>query len=479
MSEINNCNPIIKEHHLSTDDAQSLFYDRMNRYLKFVQSENHLERSGDGFPREYLDNYAEAKSDFLIPEIFKDKFTYEKEINLRITKEDILKMGYNYELKDNRMINIYNNYTDNVRKLYKILRDALDVKDSKNLYMVLKTLYYLQEYWLQSSFCDLGESLLNTPKAEKIDYVSESGEHKSITIQKHSRCAKVANQIIGLLENIHYITPKIAKQCRGYIDQIGGYGAQLEGSSTLKGTLCISIDPFEFITCSDNSLGWNSCFSMMPTGCNYVHSLSMLTAHNVFLAYLKTDKPYRLIDADGDKEDNLVSNKMIRAWVFADENTITVDKNYPIQNLAFSKEIVNFVNELTNNKYSKDVSKEGIPAYFNLKVAYDDGPCKLMSTTENFKVDKSNCYSYNPSDCAYCFCCGNQISCGEEYYDDNGFWCDNCLDICECDSCGERYHRDSLIERENGDLICPGCYDELEESEREGDAVGISEDNYD
>ena len=478
MSEINNGNPVIKEHRLSRDDAKSLFYDRMDKYLKFVQSENHLQRSGDGFPREYLDDYAEAKSDFLIPEIFKDKFTYEKEINLQITKEDILKMGYNYELKDDRMINIYKSYTDNIIKICKILKDALEVKDN-NLDMILKTLRRVQEDWLQSSFCDLDESLLNTPKAEKINYVSKSGGHKSITIQKHSRCAKVVNQIIDLLENINYITPKTAKQCRGYIDQIGGYGAQLEGSSTLKGTLCISIDPFEFITCSDNSLGWNSCFSMMPTGCNYVHSLSMLTAHNVFLAYLKTDKPYRLIDADGDKEDNLVSNKMIRAWVFADENTITVDKNYPIQNLAFSKEIVKFVNELTNNKYSKDVSKKDIQAYFNLRVAYDDGPCKLMATTENFKEGNSKSYSYNPWDCAYCFGCGDRISYSNEYYDDNGFWCDTCLDIYECDSCGERYHRDSLIKRENGDLICPECYDELEELDRKGDAVGISEDNYD
>ena len=205
----------------------------------------------------------------------------------------------------------------------------------------------------------------------------------------------------------------------------------------------------------------------------------MLTAYNVFLAYLKTDKPYRLIDADGDKEDNLVSNKMIRAWVFADENTITVDKNYPIQNLAFSKEIVKFVNELTNNKYSKDVSKKDIQAYFNLRVAYDDGPCKLMATTENFKEGNSKSYSYNPSDCAYCFGCGDRISYSNEYYDDNGFWCDTCLDIYECDSCGERYHRDSLIERKNGDLICPSCYDELEELDREGEAVGISEDNCD
>lgn len=56
----------------------------------------------------------------------------------------------------------------------------------------------------------------------------------------------------------------------------------------LKGNLCFSIHPMDFMTMSDNGYGWSSCMSWMEHGCYFMGSEEMMNSNNVICCYLES-----------------------------------------------------------------------------------------------------------------------------------------------------------------------------------------------
>lgn len=472
-----------KEGCLDKEDAMRFLYPTLNEYIRYVQGQTICD-DGRGMvirdlPKDYITDYANAKSG-LFKNIFHDKLVYEKKINFVQDSKDLFNL-YDRAGEENNalpMSEIYSSYKKDILSVGASISNIVknlekgqikfppEVEDNDDLYLDFN---YIFDDWVKSD-----EYHINFGGNDKSSSICLSGtsifdsSEKKITIRTDGKCGRATYKIIQFLYQIGALPEEEKNRLNVLLDKIGGYYSQLKSAVNLSGTLCISLDPMDFVTCSDNSLGWTSCFAMNgQEGCNYGHSLAMLTAKNVFIAYLKIDdKPYDLLcndTNDSTLKERYASNKLMRAWVFADDSAITVDKTYPFANAQFNKEIIRLVNEVSNNFYNIDVSDKGYPAYFQLNCAYDDGPFDISAVNSSFGNFPDHHYYYYPDDRMYCFECGGEIG-PDEFYDEQGFWCSSCLGWAPCDECGEMVQEDDLYELPDGSSrVCEDCYDAYNE----------------
>ena len=65
--------------------------------------------------------------------------------------------------------------------------------------------------------------------------------------------------------------------------------SQILNQKKLKGTLCISIHPLDYVTMSDNDSGWESCMSWENSGCYRQGTVEMMNSTCVVVAYLEAE----------------------------------------------------------------------------------------------------------------------------------------------------------------------------------------------
>ena len=95
-------------------------------------------------------------------------------------------------------------------------------------------------------------------------------------------------------------------------------------NATLKGTLCLSIHPLDYMTMSDNQHGWTSCMSWAEEGCYRLGTVEMMNSESVVVAYLKSNdgKVYEI-------GNNTWNSKKWRQLIIVDSDFICGIKCYP------------------------------------------------------------------------------------------------------------------------------------------------------
>ena len=75
--------------------------------------------------------------------------------------------------------------------------------------------------------------------------------------------------------------------------------SQILNKKRLKGTLCLSIHPLDYITISDNNCDWDSCMTWTGDDCPGEYrlgTLEMMNSPSVVVAYLDSKEPYHPLD---------------------------------------------------------------------------------------------------------------------------------------------------------------------------------------
>ena len=105
----------------------------------------------------------------------------------------------------------------------------------------------------------------------------------------------------------------------------------------LKGYLCLSVHPVDFLTCSENTSKWDSCQKM--TGCYRAGSLSYLLDKYTFIAYVRSSEP-----SQAPHIPFKWNNKKWRAWMFfsKDYNALFCGRHYPFE----CRNVIDKINEL-------------------------------------------------------------------------------------------------------------------------------------
>lgn len=244
--------------------------------------------------------------------------------------------------------------------------------------------------------------------------------------------------------------------------------SQVLNNKMLKGTLCLSIHPMDYMTMSDNANNWESCMSWDDGGCYRAGTLECMNSVNTIVAYLVSDsREYEVSYGQG----LYWNSKKYRQLVHINKDMIMTNKGYPYRNDQLSEIVLNWVAELAGERYegknySEDDCENGeLPEKIKRIDVYTDAmyndfhnsayaffrfakDCEPDAWGE-VSLDISEGYGAN------CLCCG------EKLYDSDGLYCDECVDFEYCDCCGERIRRgDETYYLECGDNVCQCCYED-------------------
>lgn len=119
--------------------------------------------------------------------------------------------------------------------------------------------------------------------------------------------------------------------------------AKILSTKTLRGTLCLSALPMDYLTLSDNDSNWKSCYNWHDSGLYHASTLAYFDAPNTIVAYLKDDK--KNYDWDGEGEWN---SKMWRQLIYVDPDFIVPGRAYPYDSEQLTEKVVNWIIELTH-----------------------------------------------------------------------------------------------------------------------------------
>ena len=239
--------------------------------------------------------------------------------------------------------------------------------------------------------------------------------------------------------------------------------SQVLNEKTIKGTMCLSIHPLDYLTMSDNDCGWTSCMTWKEKGDYRQGTVEMMNSRYVVIAYLKSS-------TDMSIEPGHWNSKRWRELFVVDENLIAGIKGYPYWNRGLEKFVLNWIKELLESNldwnylpeiYHYDAQSYDIKDYkdsslinFGLRMTtgymYND-----FYTDHNIYISPNltNNYVFNYSGESECMKCGDIYRECEEY-------CvlDPCCDDVElCDDCGCVLNEDETYNID-GMTICYDCY---------------------
>ena len=162
---------------------------------------------------------------------------------------------------------------------------------------------------------------------------------KKIKIQKGSKPMRVLKNFISDAKAL---------------DEIQTAYSRVMNTKTIKGVLCLSIHPLDYLTVSVNKSNWSSCYNTLDEGAWCASTLSLISSPNTMVAYLKADK-------DADYNGIEWNNKRWRMYVSLNHNNelIHCGKQYPYSSEALLAETAIMTGELTSRKYRNGECEAG------------------------------------------------------------------------------------------------------------------------
>ena len=283
-----------------------------------------------------------------------------------------------------------------------------------------------------------------SPNEKRITIVSKSDE----VIRLDSKC-----KIMKFLKKMNdkYIHSKSFEEFRLKHSMV-------LNDKKVKGRLCLSIHPCDFVTMSDNEYNWDSCMSWSQNGDYRAGTVEMMNSPWIVEAYLQ-----------GDKSNCYWLNKKWRELFIVHPNIIAGIKAYPYANETLEIECLKWLRELVTNK-------EGFDEYDKSIVKVKSG-CPIDGTDISFMIYPSghmynDFYSKHNAILAANLPAGrytidyggtfNCMICGKvEPYDisANFLSCMECIDRFYCDRCEEYHSGPSYTVGDN--VYCEDCYNEF------------------
>ena len=133
----------------------------------------------------------------------------------------------------------------------------------------------------------------------KIDISLEFKNHyynsKMIKIQSNTKYIKALSRLLDYIsesETFKEFEKNYDTPMRDLFEKFRIKHSMVLNDKVLKGNLCISIHPMDFITMSDNNSKWSSCMSWKEEGCYRVGTIEMMNSNNVVCCYLESTEPY-------------------------------------------------------------------------------------------------------------------------------------------------------------------------------------------
>lgn len=245
----------------------------------------------------------------------------------------------------------------------------------------------------------------------------------------------------------------------------------------LKGELCLSIHPMDYMTMSDNDSNWESCMSWVNEGCYRRGTVEMMNSECVVVAYLKAKTDMAIGNG---MEWN---NKKWRMLFIVDKQCVAGVKGYPFRNDELTNICIDWLVEMAEERNNWKFQEKNICYEYYNRIGDEENGYRVSFDTYDMYNDFDSCPHWirisehaskeiyvNYSGEANCMFCGGV----HKSYDDDGdacmLACDDCYSLYSCDCCGDRYEVEELTSVANDDMVCKWCYqDYVRECEISGE----------
>lgn len=286
------------------------------------------------------------------------------------------------------------------------------------------------------------------------DFELDLPNGKKLKVNKGARCTRIIGKIADAFNIEGYEAFRLAH-------------SQVLNQKALKGELCLSIHPMDYMTMSDNECDWESCMSWINRGCYRQGTVEMMNSPMVVVAYLRAKNDMNVCGYTW-------NSKKWRELFIVTPDVICNVKGYPYRSDELAKTVMGWLKEL--------VEGVGFSSYDAKPVQFDNGnrynhPHKedaflTLSMYTNFMYNDFDCEHWvyfgsnipegrvdiNYSGASECMTCGRTgiyLDDGEE----ENLCCEGCEPSYRCAECGDRIHGDDYYEVD-GDIVCSYCYDE-------------------
>ena len=225
----------------------------------------------------------------------------------------------------------------------------------------------------------------------------------------------------------------------------------------LKGTLCLSIHPMDYLTMSDNKSDWSSCMSWIDDGCYKVGSMEMMTSSNVIVAYLKSStSTFSFVEGGNTYEWN---SKRWRELIMVTPEVIASNKSYPYLQKDLTAIVLQWVAELARENTDYDFSTKVENYNEQYWVEFDGFMYNDYENNERdyfYFIRHNGCSSFRT---IYVDGYGMCLHCMGSLDREDNFICDDCLDIHYCGCCGDVLGQDDdrVYDELSEEWYCQRC----------------------
>lgn len=360
-----------------------------------------------------LEHWRKAKATKLAPLFGDDKLIIEKDVVLTLSQHDLER-----ELRNSRIVT---QIVDNIG-----YHDLVDK---------FRAVGYGEGYYAMSELVSISSLLAG--RIQKNYRFIHPATKKEVSLQSGMKIMRA----IGLFSND-----------KDKLAEIQTLYSQIMNQKTVRGTLCLSIHPADYMSASYNDSGWSSCFNSVD-GAYRASLTGLLASENTMIAYLKAKDDMTFWN----NPDVTWNSKKWRAFVTLDEtnNSFHIGRNYPYTSFDLMNEVRGMVAELTQKQYLSDICEH--PEFFGVTT-----PCNFYNdasrnkgiyayTTETFDRTQKKTVSIG----THHIC----VECGDLYTENRGetMRCQNCDNAAYCEYCDCYYDADEMYEVD-GMLVCHCCY---------------------
>ena len=257
----------------------------------------------------------------------------------------------------------------------------------------------------------------------------------------------------------------------------------------VRGNLCLSIHPLDFITMSDNECGWGSCMSWMEEAGDYrLGTIEMMNSDSVIIAYIEAKEDMCICD-DANAKWN---NKRWRQLIVVTPELILGNKQYPYFNDVVQGTALKWVKELAASTDFSDTPYMAYGPYEDESVQINNQNTNVIGNRRiHFNLYMGG-YMYNDiydlrmgflkrnwdgtdltidlSGPAVCTSCGDIIPSND--VESSWTTCRDCNGMWQCARCGDWHYGEPYYAADTDHCYCEYCYSqELHECEICGDRV--------
>ena len=307
------------------------------------------------------------------------------------------------------------------------------------------------------------ESLHNNIYTGDTFTITRSDDNQTLLVNKGAKISKLLGKLAKFFElsETKYEEFRIAH-------------SQFLNQDTIKGTLCLSIHPMDYVTMSDNDSGWDSCMNWQNEGDYRIGTVEMMNSPCVLIAYLRAKEDMEF--GWGDKLSHW-NNKKWRQLYIVTKDLISDIRQYPWHNDELNGLCMKWIKDLATANLGWEYSN--LCTYFNnFRDANYNNFCLELSD-EPYSIDIYCDKMYNDvyskdqkcfigidapheieidySGYSECMNCGREIS---DISDTCMLLCDDCSNALRCSCCGDVIHNDDYYWIDDNTCLCYDCYAE-------------------